>query len=351
MATYTYQQVASDIKQRREQHEALGREIQEDQRLINRYTEMLAPVLEMITKTETKLQDSRQEKEAIKAELAALLTNEHVSQALGDNFSFRISLRLEKARQAFLDYLEQLQTSQEMDLAFNSLINWDGETRIPDRHWLDPSTSQAKAKELVVKARDLLQAGDQDEAMVLFKEALNFDPENQTALQNIVSALNAKGVLLWKAGALDEAVVCFNKALNIESDNASSLTKKGICFVFAGSYSEAIALFDQALDANPDYHEAKVAKANTLLVRDRGRYINPPGLSNTYYAHTDLSEADTLFDQVLANTQDVGLVEIARQGKQFVQSGKLSGGGINPNFVMINDNGTKSVRGWTVYKR
>jgi len=72
------------------------------------------------------------------------------------------------------------------------------------------------AAALVSRGEELFTAGDIDKAMEAFLKALEIDPANTTALNDL-------GVACWTAGDTDRAVHYFNRTLAIDSSNPDSL--------------------------------------------------------------------------------------------------------------------------------
>ena len=63
--------------------------------------------------------------------------------------------------------------------------------------------------ELLAKGNNLLYAGNFEDALSYFEQALVLDPKNTVLL-------NQKGVTLRSLGRYDDALECFNRALELD---------------------------------------------------------------------------------------------------------------------------------------
>jgi tetratricopeptide (TPR) repeat protein len=92
-----------------------------------------------------------------------------------------------------------------------------------------------------------LAAKGQDEAAIAgWKEALELDPGDAKAHNNL-------GVLLLRKGRLDEGIAHFQKALEVDPEYGEALNNLGIALLKEGKSEEAIKHFQKALEVNPSH--------------------------------------------------------------------------------------------------
>ena len=101
-------------------------------------------------------------------------------------------------------------------------------------------TNNPENRKLFNKATDCLQEGKNDEAVEIFDQLIEREPDN-------VHFLNGKGSGLMQSGYLDEAEEMFDKSLNIE-DNPMAYLNKAIICGHKNEYDNAIEYCDKILD-------------------------------------------------------------------------------------------------------
>ena len=94
-----------------------------------------------------------------------------------------------------------------------------------------------------------------DEAIRYYTAALMVRPNSTAAHINRGIALKDKSQLDDK-GQLDEAIAEFRKALQIQPDNAYARNDLGTALRAKGQWDEAIAEYREALQIKPDYADA-----------------------------------------------------------------------------------------------
>ena len=129
----------------------------------------------------------------------------------------------------------------------------------------------------------LLQKGQVDEALALFRTGLGISPDDADTHNNVGTALMRKGQVdgavleyqksleinpkspkvhynlgnsLLRMGQVDGAIAQFQKALEINPQYAGAHYNLGNTLLRLGQVDEAIAHFQKALEINPDYAEA-----------------------------------------------------------------------------------------------
>jgi len=88
-----------------------------------------------------------------------------------------------------------------------------------------------------------------DEAIVQFRKALEIQPDNAEAHDNLGNALLQKG-------RVDEAITEYQKALKIKPDYADAHINLGNALFQKGGVGEAITQYQRALEIKPGHPEA-----------------------------------------------------------------------------------------------
>jgi len=99
------------------------------------------------------------------------------------------------------------------------------------------------------RAEERLTMGDNWEALRLFLEVIEEDPENS-------HAINKAGVAYARMGEMEHAEQCFYDAVIIDPKFAPALSNLGNVFLDRGENQVAIALYKKALKYDPDYSVA-----------------------------------------------------------------------------------------------
>jgi tetratricopeptide (TPR) repeat protein len=153
-------------------------------------------------------------------------------------------------------------------------------------------TRQFKRNELLIcTAIAHHKKGRLKEANLVYKEILDKDPQNATALQlygvlasqikqyehaiallsraillepDHVEALNNRGVVLKTMRRFDEALKDLDKAISLKSDYFDAYNNRGIVNRELGFFEEAISDYNKAISLNPDHAEAYNNRGNAL---------------------------------------------------------------------------------------
>ena len=172
---------------------------------------------------------------------------------------------------------------------------------------------QQKVQELIIQA-DQLRNQDKNylEALLLYNEALQLEPENVDAwfgkgfsLENLnryeeslaaydkARAINPDYALAWQGRGVSlhklnrdaEAIAAYDKAIELNPDAAAAWNNRGVSLEKLNRYEEAIASYDKALELNPDDAEVwddrgfSLAQLNryeeSLASYDKAIVINP----------------------------------------------------------------------------
>ncbi len=95
----------------------------------------------------------------------------------------------------------------------------------------------------------LKKRGREEDAIAHFQEAIEIQPDDAEAHNNLGSAF-------FLEGRVDEAVAQFQKALETQPDFAEARNNLGLALLQKGRVDEAIAQFQQTLEIQPDSAEA-----------------------------------------------------------------------------------------------
>lgn len=98
-------------------------------------------------------------------------------------------------------------------------------------------------KILFGKATECLQENENEEAIRLFEQILEKEPDN-------INALNGKGSGLMQMGRLDDAMAMFDESLSIE-DNPMGYLNKAIIYGNTGDFNNAVKYCDRVIDLYP----------------------------------------------------------------------------------------------------
>ena len=86
--------------------------------------------------------------------------------------------------------------------------------------------------------------GKYDLAIVVYKKALELDPKNVYALNNL-------GDAYYKQGKYDLAISAYKKALEMDPKNVYALNNLGDAYLGQSEYNLAISAYKKALEMNP----------------------------------------------------------------------------------------------------
>jgi hypothetical protein len=104
------------------------------------------------------------------------------------------------------------------------------------------------AEEYFVVGKEYFDAGNYDEAIVNFDNAIELKPDMVPYL--------FRGMAYNHIGNYTQAIADFDKAIQLDVDELSAYYFRGIAYYNIGNYTQAIADFDKAIKLNPDFTEA-----------------------------------------------------------------------------------------------
>ena len=121
-----------------------------------------------------------------------------------------------------------------------------------------PAQTPDNAPPLLQQAETALRAGTPDAAMPLFARILTAQPRN-------AQALHGMGLALFASGKAAEAETFFARALEVEPLNHTVVHNHGMALLHTNSLFAAKSAFILATRLKPDYTEAWVHLAQTLM--------------------------------------------------------------------------------------
>lgn len=134
-------------------------------------------------------------------------------------------------------------------------------------------TNPTDADALVLRGRAFYQAGENDNALKHFRQALSYDPDltqARTLLKTVQKLDRAKeaGNAAFKAGRYSAAVKLYSEALLVDPSNKGTNSKilqnRAMARMKIKEYKEAVADCDQALKLDPTYTKARKTRAKAL---------------------------------------------------------------------------------------
>jgi tetratricopeptide (TPR) repeat protein len=103
----------------------------------------------------------------------------------------------------------------------------------------------ARARALIQRADDASRAGNFDEAIALYTEAIGLTPV-------AASVYNNRAFAYWSRGQTDRAIADYDEAIRLDPKNVVALTNRAVALNFRGDYDAAIRDLDRALALRPN---------------------------------------------------------------------------------------------------
>ena len=120
------------------------------------------------------------------------------------------------------------------------------------------SPVSAEAESLNRRGVEYVNKKEYDEAIKLFREALQVQPDYVLALDNL-------GKTLDRVEKDDEAIAEFDKALKIAPENAVLHYDKGLALYHEKKFEESASAYREALKSHPEFSEAQNGLGASLL--------------------------------------------------------------------------------------
>jgi tetratricopeptide (TPR) repeat protein len=199
---------------------------------------------------------------------------------------------------------------------------------------------QTSAGELLKKANRLKRENQLDEAIALYHQVIEINPNFAWAYHNL-------GDALVKQGKLDEAVACYSNSLKINPNSSWLHYRLGEALAQQGYLEGAIEYLQKAVEIKPDYHKfhhrlGQISEQNTFKSKT---------LEELYSQHTGKvsdkwSSYLVIYNQVLKSyrNKNVRLLEIGVQNggsleiwaKYFSNAKLIIGCDINPECANLS---------------
>ena len=103
-----------------------------------------------------------------------------------------------------------------------------------------------------------MRAGRAEEAIALFRRAVEREPANAEALLYLAGALSS-------TGRPAEAVASYDRTLALMANHAAAWSSRGVALQALNRHADAIASFDRAIALEPDFADAHFNKSLALL--------------------------------------------------------------------------------------
>lgn len=147
-------------------------------------------------------------------------------------------------------------------------------------------TNYGRGSSINQKGLSLYADGSYDEAVSVFLQAIERDPQNAEYYNNL-------GMAYIAAGQYDEALAAFdNAAANTNRDSVLELAKRGsgIAYLSAGHYSKAVELLNEALTYAGDSYGETEMDILYYLAEAQERSGDALGAAETYTRIIELDE-------------------------------------------------------------
>ncbi|MDR3633358.1 MAG: tetratricopeptide repeat-containing glycosyltransferase family protein [Isosphaeraceae bacterium] len=133
---------------------------------------------------------------------------------------------------------------------------------LPARDGSQPRCGAERAHALNKEATELVRKGRLDEAVELYKRAIDTRPDFAEAYNNL-------GIVHGRQGHIDESIQCFNEALRLKPEYPEAHNNLGIALARQRRFEDAVGRLEEALRLRPSYPEAQNNLGNTF--RSMGR--------------------------------------------------------------------------------
>lgn len=126
---------------------------------------------------------------------------------------------------------------------------------------------------LVLRGRALYAQGENDKAILHFRQALNCDPDYKDAVKYLrmvqkLDRMKADGNSEYKAKRYQAAIDKYSEALEVDplnkGTNSKLLQNRALCKIQLKDYKGAVSDCEKAISLDPSYTKAKKTKATAL---------------------------------------------------------------------------------------
>ncbi len=147
-------------------------------------------------------------------------------------------------------------------------------------------TGHVGARSSADRAREAVKAGQYEQAVHLYSQAITAEPTNYRWL-------NDRGVAYKKLGNIEKAVEDYTAALRIQPDYTYALNNRGALYLAEKQYDKAVADFTRALD-NPRL-KAKVFTNRGIAYAEQGDHVRAIQDFRRAVTHRPLDQRSLVF--------------------------------------------------------
>ncbi|GGA56387.1 protein arginine N-methyltransferase [Okeania sp. KiyG1] len=128
--------------------------------------------------------------------------------------------------------------------------------------WVVMGNEGTSAGQFLKQANQLKRAGRLDEAIALYHQAIEINPNFAWLYSNL-------GDAFVKQGKLDEAIACYLESLKINPNSALYLYSLGSVFTQKGDLEVAVEYLQKAVETQPNIRKLQRSLSQVLAERDR----------------------------------------------------------------------------------
>jgi tetratricopeptide (TPR) repeat protein len=154
--------------------------------------------------------------------------------------------------------------TQALVLNMSAKLDNRAEADHPDTGHSNPPPTTRNAKQLLAQGNQYMARGAYLEAIDVFNDLLERDPNHAIALNNVGTALS-------KFGRYNEAENCYRSAIQIRPDFVDAYNNLGMVLRWQGHFVDSERSLRQALKLNPSQMDARINLGITLMMLNRFR--------------------------------------------------------------------------------
>lgn len=116
-------------------------------------------------------------------------------------------------------------------------------------HTPTPAPGHTAAADYLQQGITNLEAGNYEQAITDFSQAIELQPD-------LAEAYNNRGIAYAGSGDLQQAIADYSKAIELQPGFAEAHYNRGNAYAGSGDFGQALADFNKAIELQPDYAEA-----------------------------------------------------------------------------------------------
>jgi tetratricopeptide (TPR) repeat protein len=180
--------------------------------------------------------------------------------------------------------------------------------QLPDpKDKIDEEILRQRVREKVLSARILLNEGNEDAAKRQLESALELNPEDPDALEQL-------GMLLWRRGNRERGLNLLEDAARVAPESTSPQFNLGIAYMQLGRYKDAVAQFRTLVSLDPENADSRYRYGKALQLMG-----DSAGALEQYSVCLELNPSMTL----AIYDSSVLLVEAGRSAEARERLGRL----------------------------